>query len=55
MPLTQEQITEALRPVEDPELRRSIVDLGMVKNIAIDGDSVAVTVALDDRRLPAAG
>ncbi len=46
MAVTAEQITEALRPVEDPELRRSIVDLGMVKNIAIDGDRVAVTVAL---------
>ncbi|MEY2426579.1 MAG: ATP-binding protein involved in chromosome partitioning, partial [Actinomycetota bacterium] len=46
MAVTAEQITEALRPVEDPELRRSIVDLGMVKDIAIDGDRVAVTVAL---------
>jgi ATP-binding protein involved in chromosome partitioning len=44
--LSQEQIIEALRPVQDPELRRSIVDLGMVKDIAITGDSVAVTVAL---------
>ncbi len=46
MAVTAEQITEALRPVEDPELRRSIVDLGMVKDIAIDGERVAVTVAL---------
>jgi ATP-binding protein involved in chromosome partitioning len=44
--LTQDQITEALRPVEDPELRRSIVDLGMVKDITVNGDAVAVTVAL---------
>jgi ATP-binding protein involved in chromosome partitioning len=46
VPLTQDQITEALRPVQDPELRRSIVELGMVKDIAIDGDAVTVTVAL---------
>ena len=46
MAVTAQQVTDALRPVEDPELRRSIVDLGMVKNIAIDGDSVSVTVAL---------
>ena len=32
---TKEQITEALRPVIDPELRRSIVDLGMVRSIEI--------------------
>jgi ATP-binding protein involved in chromosome partitioning len=44
--LSQEQIIEALRPVQDPELRRSIVELGMVKDVAIDGDNVKVTVAL---------
>ena len=46
MSLSQEQIIEALRPVQDPELRRSIVELGMVKDVAIDGDAVTVTVAL---------
>ncbi|HVV35624.1 MAG TPA: Mrp/NBP35 family ATP-binding protein [Acidimicrobiales bacterium] len=46
MSLSEQQIIEALRPVQDPELRRSIVDLGMVKNVVIDGDAVAVTVAL---------
>ena len=30
---TTDQIVDALRPVEDPELRRSIVDLGMVRNV----------------------
>ena len=30
-----EQIIDALRPVEDPELRRSIVDLGMVPTVDI--------------------
>ena len=32
---TTEQIIEALRPVEDPELRRSIVDLGMVRDVEL--------------------
>ena len=36
----------ALRPVEDPEIHRSIVELGMVRGIAVDGDRVVVTVAL---------
>jgi ATP-binding protein involved in chromosome partitioning len=44
--VSQEQIIDALRPVQDPELRRSIVELGMVKDVAIDGDAVTVTVAL---------
>lgn len=46
MALTEEQVTEALRPVEDPELHRSIVDLGMVKSIGIAGDAVDVLIAL---------
>ena len=47
MPLTSDQIVEALRPVEDPELRRSIVDLGMVRNVEIGGNGdVRVLVAL---------
>jgi ATP-binding protein involved in chromosome partitioning len=32
---TKEQVTESLRAVIDPELRRSIVDLGMVRSIEI--------------------
>jgi ATP-binding protein involved in chromosome partitioning len=44
---TNEQIIEALRPVEDPELRRSIVDLGMVRHVSVDDDGVAaVQIAL---------
>ncbi|HVM08633.1 MAG TPA: Mrp/NBP35 family ATP-binding protein [Acidimicrobiales bacterium] len=43
---TRDQVLDALRPVEDPELRQSIVDLGMVKDIEISGGAVRVTVAL---------
>ncbi|MBU3701727.1 MAG: DUF59 domain-containing protein [Acidimicrobiia bacterium] len=46
MSITEAEIIEALRPVEDPELRRSIVDLGMVRGIAIDGSVVVVRIAL---------
>ena len=44
--VTEAQVTEALRPVEDPELHRSIVDLDMVRRIGIDGGRVTVLVAL---------
>lgn len=37
---TEEQIKEALRSVIDPELRRSIVELGMVRSIAISDEGV---------------
>src|SRR5687767_8917605 len=44
---TKEQVTEKLTAVIDPELRRSIVDLGMVRSIEIGDDGrVAVTVSL---------
>jgi ATP-binding protein involved in chromosome partitioning len=43
---TREQVLEALRPVEDPEIHRSIVDLNMVKAVDIAGGDVKVTVAL---------
>jgi len=44
---TKEQITEALRPVIDPELRQSIVDLGMVRSIDVhEGGRVDVVVSL---------
>ena len=40
------QVLEALRPVEDPEIHRSIVELNMVRGIEIAGGNVKVTVAL---------
>jgi ATP-binding protein involved in chromosome partitioning len=44
--LTREAVIEALRPVQDPEIQRSIVELDMVRDIRINGDRVQVGVAL---------
>ncbi len=49
---TETEILDALRPVEDPELHRSIVDLGMVERIVIAGPNVAVTIALTIQGCP---
>jgi ATP-binding protein involved in chromosome partitioning len=47
MPVTRDQIIDALRPVDDPELHRSIVELGMVRSIEpADDGSVRILVAL---------
>ena len=46
MTVKTEKIIEALKPVQDPELNRSIVELGMVKNVVIDGEQVTVEVLL---------
>jgi ATP-binding protein involved in chromosome partitioning len=46
LPVNETQVVDALRPVQDPELHTSIVDLGMVKGVTIDGAAVTVLVAL---------
>jgi ATP-binding protein involved in chromosome partitioning len=38
---TQDQLTAALATVEDPEIRRPITDIGMVKSASVDDDGVA--------------
>src|SRR5437667_10689393 len=43
---SREQILEALERVIDPELRRPVTELDMVRDIEIDGGKVAVTIAL---------
>jgi ATP-binding protein involved in chromosome partitioning len=43
---TTAAITSALGAVEEPELARSIVELGMVKGVAVDGRTCVVAVAL---------
>jgi ATP-binding protein involved in chromosome partitioning len=46
MPVSVDDVITALRPVEDPELHRSIVDLDMVRDVRVDGSSVALQVTL---------
>jgi len=54
---TREQVTEALKSVIDPELRRSIVELDMVRSIAVDDATgvVDVTVSLTTPGCPIRG
>ncbi|MBE3598618.1 MAG: Mrp/NBP35 family ATP-binding protein [Limnochordaceae bacterium] len=44
--VSREQVMEALRTILDPELRRSIVDLDMVKDVRIQDTRVEVDVLL---------
>jgi ATP-binding protein involved in chromosome partitioning len=46
MTVTEAEVIEALRPVQDPELHRSIVDLGMVRSTTIDGGHIEVGIDL---------
>jgi metal-sulfur cluster biosynthetic enzyme len=45
-PVTAERVTEALRSVIDPELGLSVVDLGLVYDVAIRGAEVEVLMTL---------
>jgi len=38
--ITPEDVMERLKPVQDPELRMSIVDLGLIYDIRIDEDNI---------------
>jgi Mrp family chromosome partitioning ATPase len=46
------QVIDALRSVDDPELGRSVVELGMVHDVEIDGGDVGFTLALTTLACP---
>src|SRR5258708_7348760 len=46
MPVSEEQVKEALKQVKYPGFSRDIVSFGLVKGIRIDGDGVTVQMAL---------
>ncbi|HEY75671.1 MAG TPA: Mrp/NBP35 family ATP-binding protein [Thermoflexia bacterium] len=50
--MDEAKVVEALRGVEDPELRKNIVDLGMVHDVRVEGDTVRFTLALTTLACP---
>jgi ATP-binding protein involved in chromosome partitioning len=46
MPPLRDDILRALEQVIDPELRRPVTELDMVRDVTVDGGHVAVTIAL---------
>lgn len=50
--LNASSVLEVLRPVQDPELRKSLVDLNMIRNVQIDGGNVSFTLVLTTPACP---
>ena len=50
--VSEAEVLNALRPIEDPDFKRSIVDLGFVKNIVIEGPRVAFSIELTTPACP---
>src|SRR5579883_1529109 len=52
MAITQEQVLDALRTVIDPDFRKDLVTLGMVKDVHVEANDVAFTVELTTPACP---
>lgn len=52
MEITKENVLEALRNVDDPDLRKDIVTLGMVQDLEVNGKDVSFTIMLTTPACP---
>src|SRR5687767_9741393 len=50
--ITKEKVLEALRNVDDPDLKKDIVTLGMVKDLVVEGKNVSFSVELTTPACP---
>ena len=50
--LTVESILEVLKPVQDPELQKSLVELNMIRNVQVENGNVSFTLVLTTPACP---
>ncbi|MEY3299762.1 MAG: Iron-sulfur cluster carrier protein [Cyanobacteriota bacterium] len=50
--LSPDSVLEVLRPVQDPELQKSLVELNMIRNVAIQDGEVSFTLVLTTPACP---
>ncbi len=50
--VTEAAVLNALRPIQDPDFKKSIVDLGFIKDLRIEGDHVAFSIELTTPACP---
>ena len=51
-PVSASQVLDALRPIIDPDFHKSIVELGFIKNLKVDGRNVAFSIELTTPACP---
>jgi ATP-binding protein involved in chromosome partitioning len=51
-PVSESDVLDALRPIQDPDFKRSIVDLGFVKKLEISGGRVSFSIELTTPACP---
>src|SRR3989338_2524125 len=52
MSITTQQVLEALKNVDDPDLKKDLVTLGMIKDLEVEGKNVSFTVVLTTPACP---
>lgn len=52
MEITTDKVLDALRYVDDPDLKKDLVTLNMIKDVAVDGKNVSFTVVLTTPACP---
>jgi ATP-binding protein involved in chromosome partitioning len=52
MNITKEQVLDALKNVDDPDLKKDLVTLGMIKDLEVNGKNVNFTVVLTTPACP---
>ncbi|MFP4010020.1 MAG: iron-sulfur cluster assembly protein, partial [Spirulinaceae cyanobacterium] len=50
--LETQAVLDVLRPVQDPELQKSLVELNMIRNVEIQGSTVSFTLVLTTPACP---
>lgn len=48
----EQKVREALAKVFDPELKKSLIDLGMIKKVSIEEGRITITLALTTLKCP---
>ena len=51
--LSEEEVRKAIAPIKHPAIDRTLVDLGIAKDINVEGNAVLITLALPFAGVPA--